>query len=228
MLTNKQFELLKYIENKLNNDSVAPSFEEMKNALNLKSKSGIHRLISALEERGYLKRLPNKARALEIIKLPKNIINLPSNNLNELESDNDINLINKTSENNVIQLPFLGKIAAGLPIEAISNYSNFIDVPKTFIKRNFEHFALEIEGDSMIDEGINDQDIAIIRKEQNIYDGMIIVALIDNQEATLKKFKKIDSSIALEPANKNYKTKIFDPERVKIQGKLVGIMRYYS
>ena len=212
MLTKKQSEILEYISDFMKNKGVSPSFEEMKLALNLKSKSGIHRLISGLEERGFIRRLPHRARALEIIKSPEN--DTLSNTL-KLNSDS-------------IAIPFVGKIAAGLPIEAINNSNETIDIPKSMVSPNYKYFALRIEGDSMIDLGILDNDIAIIQSVNSATDGSIIAALIDEEETTLKKLRINGSSIALEPANENYETKIFGPDRVKIQGILAAIYRLYT
>ena len=212
MLTKKQSEILQYIADFMRNKGVSPSFEEMKHALNLKSKSGIHRLISGLEERGFIRRLPNRARALEIIKLPENE---KSSNVTELHSD-------------TITIPFVGKIAAGLPIEAINNPSETLNIPKNIVNQKYNHFALRVEGDSMIDLGILDNDIAIIQSANTANDGSIVVALIDDEETTLKKLRIKGSAIALEPANKNYETKILGPDRVKIQGILAAMYRLYK
>ena len=206
MLTKKQKELLDYITLINNNSGISPSYEEMKNKLNLKSKSGIHRIISALEERGFIRKLANKARAIEIIN--GNIVNSQE-------------LINK-----VIDIPLYGKIAAGTPIEAISNSSSLITIPNNMIKGG-EHYALEISGDSMINLGINNKDIAIIKKSKVANNGEIVVALIDKNEATLKKFKKTSTNIVLIPANDLYQTQTYEFTRVQIQGILVGIMRKY-
>ena len=206
MLTKKQKELLDYIALINNNSGISPSYEEMKNKLNLKSKSGIHRIISALEERGFIRKLANKARAIEIIN---------NNMVNPQE------LINK-----VIDIPLYGKIAAGTPIEAISNSSSLITTPTNMIKGG-EHYALEISGDSMINLGINNKDIAIIKKSKVANNGEIVVALIDKNEATLKKFKKTSTNIVLIPANDLYQTQTYEFTRVQIQGILVGIMRKY-
>ncbi|MDG2268077.1 MAG: transcriptional repressor LexA [Alphaproteobacteria bacterium] len=206
MLTKKQKELLDYITLINNNSGISPSYEEMKNKLNLKSKSGIHRIISALEERGFIRKLANKARAIEIIN---------SNIINSQE------LINK-----VIDIPLYGKIAAGTPIEAISNSSSLITTPTNMITGG-AHYALEISGDSMINLGINNKDIAIIKKSKVANNGEIVVALIDKNEATLKTFKKTSTNIVLIPANDLYQTQTYEFTRVQIQGILVGIMRKY-
>ena len=208
MLTLKQKELLDYISLTNSKRGICPSYEEMKNKLNLKSKSGIHRIISALEERGFIRKLANKARAIEVI---------------------DINIAiskNKEVTNKVIEIPHYGKIAAGTPIEAISNSSTTITAPLSMMQGG-EHYALEISGDSMIDLGINSKDIAIIKKAKIANNGEIVVALIDKSEATLKKLKKTPSNIVLMPANDLYQTQTYEYSRVEIQGILVGIMRKY-
>ena len=206
MLTKKQKVLLDYITLINKKNGISPSYEEMKNRLNLKSKSGIHRIISALEERGFIKKLANKARAIEVLNTN---ITIPQE------------LTNK-----VIDIPLYGKIAAGTPIEAISNSSSIITTPIDMVKGG-EHYALEISGDSMIDLGINNKDIAIIKKSKVANNGEIVVALIDKSEATLKKFKKTSSNIVLIPANDLYQTQTYESTRVEIQGILVGIMRKY-
>ena len=208
MLTLKQKELLDYISLTNSNRGICPSYEEMKNKLNLKSKSGIHRIISALEERGFIRKLANKARAIEVI-------------------DTNIAISkNKEVTNKVIEIPNYGKIAAGTPIEAISNSSATITAPLSMMQGG-EHYALEISGDSMIDLGINNKDIAIIKKAKIANNGEIVVALIDKSEATLKKLKKTPSNIVLIPANDLYQTQTYEYSRVEIQGILVGIMRKY-
>ena len=208
MLTEKQKELLDYITLTNKKRGICPSYEEMKNRLNLKSKSGIHRIISALEERGFIRKLANKARAIEVIET--NI---------SISKSQDIT-------NRVIEIPHYGKIAAGTPIEAISASSSSITTPLNMIGVG-EHYALEISGDSMIDLGINNKDIALIKKCKIANNGEIVVALIDKSEATLKKFKKTSSNIVLIPANDLYQTQTYEYSRVEIQGILVGIMRKY-
>jgi repressor LexA len=223
MLTKKQYELLKFINKKLNQVGISPSFDEMKVALNLKSKSGIHRLITGLEERGYIRRLPHRARALEVIKLPRIDEERPlkmSLNSNQNNRDNE----NENSKH--ISIPLMGKIAAGMPIEAINDPSDTIDVPTNMLS-NDEHYALKIDGDSMIEAGIHHEDTVVIRKCDQAENGSIIVALIDNQDATLKLLQKKDKTVELVPANKNYETQIFEADRVKIQGKLAGLIRNY-
>ena len=208
MLTLKQKELLDYISLINSKRGICPSYEEMKNKLNLKSKSGIHRIISALEERGFIRKLANKARAIEVI-------------------DTNIAISkNKEVTNKVIEIPHYGKIAAGTPIEAISNSSTTITAPLSMMQGG-EHYALEISGDSMIDLGINSKDIAIIKKAKIANNGEIVVALIDKSEATLKKLKKTPTNIVLIPANDLYQTQTYEYSRVEIQGILVGIMRKY-
>ena len=239
MLTRKQRELLLFIERKLQEDQVCPSFEEMKSALNLKSKSGIHRLVSALEERGFIRRLVNKARALEVIKSASDTTETKSNSLlNDRIKTKGFtpNVIpgnfpkssSKLTEKaeTAIELPLYGKIAAGQPIEALSDHSNTVTVPAQLMGKG-EHYALEVEGDSMIDAGIFDGDTAIIERCETAENGKIIVALIDNSEVTLKRLRKKHHAIALEPANSDYKTRIFGPDQVQVQGKLVGIIRKY-
>ena len=208
MLTKKQKELLDYITIINKKSGISPSYDEMKNELNLKSKSGIHRIISALEERGFIKKLANKARAIEIIHKNKNI-----------------SAISET-ENKMIEIPLYGKIAAGTPIEAISSTSSYVTTPINMMNKG-EHYALEISGESMINSGINDKDIAIIKRTTSANNGQIVVALIDKTEATLKKFKKISSKIVLIPSNDLYQAQSYDLSRVQIQGILVGLMRKY-
>ena len=226
MLTNKQNQLLNFLILRIEQDGVSPSYEEICLELNLKSKSGIHRIVKALEERGYIEHLENKARAIAPTKYPNgqpyisNVIDI-----NKLLHPKDRNLI-ETSNEDIKKIPMLGKIAAGTPIEAISNYDQLIEVPKNYLLSE-ESFALTVEGDSMIDEGIFDGDTVLISKITNVNNGDIVVALIDKEEATLKKFRKKGDSIALEPANKNYKTQIYGPDRVTIQGKMCALIRKY-
>ena len=226
MLTKKQKNLLLFINKKLRSTGVSPSYEEMKNSLNLKSKSGIHRLITALEERGFIKRLAHKARALEVIKLPEtasanDIYNSfsPSVIRGGLDNSNQ-----KISSNDV---PVLGKIAAGTPIEAIQNEVSRVVLPDT-ISKNGDHFGLKISGDSMIEAGINDGDTVIFKKTNTADNGQIVVALIDGHEAMLKRIRKKGKVVALESANKRYETKIFGPDRVKVQGVLVSLYRNFQ
>jgi repressor LexA len=242
MLTRKQYELLRFINERLKEAGVPPSFDEMKDALDLRSKSGIHRLITALEERGFIRRLPNRARAIEVIKLPElgnanpvagngrrgftpSVIegNLgkgrPSSSARDHHSDDD-------GETRVISVPVMGRIAAGTPIEALQTRSHTIGVPPDMLGSG-DHYALEVRGDSMIDAGILDGDMALILRNDTADTGDIVVALIDEEEATLKRFRRRGASIALEPANAAYEVRILPPNRVRIQGKLVGLYRKY-
>ena len=226
MLTKKQKNLLLFINKKLRSTGISPSYEEMKKSLNLKSKSGIHRLISALEERGFIKRLAHKARALEVLKLPEtasvnDIYNSfsPSVIKGGLDSENE--------KKNMNEIPILGKIAAGTPIEAIQNEVSRISLPEE-LNKNGDHFGLKISGDSMIEAGINDGDTVIVKRTNTANNGEIVVALIDEHEAMLKRIRKKGKVVALESANKNYETKIFGPDRVKVQGVLVSLYRNFQ
>ncbi len=225
MLTKKQKNLLLFINKKLRSSGISPSYEEMKSSLNLKSKSGIHRLISALEERGFIKRLPHKARALEVLKLPETA---SANDIYNSFSPSVIKggLDEKNSKNTDPDIPVLGNIAAGTPIEAIQNEVTRIPLPEN-IEKNGEFFGLKVQGDSMIDAGINDGDTVIIKKSDTADNGKIIVALIDDQEAMLKRIRRKGKTVALESANRNYETKIFGPDRVKVQGVLVSLYRNF-
>ena len=209
MLTFQQEKLLKFITDYQKKNNVTPSFDEMKEGLDLKSKSGIHRIVSALEERGYIKKLNNRARAIEIIK-----------NVNLIDTESGKN------KNNIISIPILGKIAAGLPIEAICDNTNYIELPETLLKKG-EYFILNVEGDSMIEAGIFDGDQVVIRKANDANNGEIVVALIDNNEATLKRIFKRGQQVALQPENSNYKTVIYGPDRIQIQGVLKHLIRSY-
>ena len=225
MLTKKQKNLLLFINKKIRSTGISPSYEEMKNSLNLKSKSGIHRLISALEERGFIKRLAHKARALEVLKLPEtasanDIYNSFSPSV--IKGGLDIN-----SKDTINEVPVLGKIAAGTPIEAIQNEVSRVAIPEQ-LSKNGEHFGLRVSGDSMIEAGINDGDTVIVKKTNTANNGQIVVALIDNHEAMLKRIRKKGKVIALESANKRYETKIFGPDRVKVQGVLVSLYRNFQ
>ena len=234
MLTRKQFELLRFIHERLTEAGVPPSFDEMKDALDLRSKSGIHRLITALEERGVIRRLPNRARAIEVIKLPESvghgIGNGRSRGFTPSVIEGDLGRVRQVSEDDnsgrPIAVPVMGRIAAGTPIEAIQQRSHVINMPPDLLSAG-EHFALEVRGDSMIDAGILDGDIALIRRSEAADTGDIVVALIDDEEATLKRFRRRGASIALEPANTAYEVRILPPNRVRIQGKLVGLFRRY-
>ena len=225
MLTKKQKNLLLFINKKIRSTGVSPSYEEMKNSLDLKSKSGIHRLISALEERGFIKRLAHKARALEVLKLPETA---SANDIYNSFSPSVIKggLDNNSQGGKLNEVPVLGKIAAGTPIEAIQNEVSRVTLPEALSNKG-EHFGLKISGDSMIEAGINDGDTVIVKKTNNADNGQIVVALIDNHEAMLKRIRKKGKVVALESANKRYETKIFGPDRVKVQGVLVSLYRNF-
>jgi repressor LexA len=240
MLTRKQRELLKFIQEKLVETGISPSFDEMKEALGLKSKSGVHRLITGLEERGFIKRLPHRARALDVVRLPEDqtakavqagrvVGEERRAALNVIRGDFTPSLpgaIVAAQPSGALQLPLYGKIAAGTPIEALRDNSNSVDVPANLLGRG-EHYALMVEGDSMIDAGIHEGDTVIIERCETAENGTIVVALIDNSEVTLKRLRRKGDSIALEPANPAHKTRIFGPDRVRIQGRLIGLMRRY-
>ena len=225
MLTKKQKNLLLFINKKIRSTGVSPSYEEMKNSLNLKSKSGIHRLISALEERGFIKRLAHKARALEVVRLPETA---SANDIYNSFSPSVIRggLDSENMKKNVNEIPVLGRIAAGTPIEAIQNEVSKVALPEE-LSKNGEHFGLKVSGDSMIEAGINDGDTVVIKKTNTADNGQIVVALIDDHEAMLKRIRKKGKVVALESANKNYETKIFGPDRVKVQGVLVSLYRNF-
>ena len=237
MLTRKQNELLLYINRHLSEHGVSPSFDEMKDALNLKSKSGIHRLITGLEERGFIRRLAHKARALEVLRLPEDLGIGGKRGENGQGGRFAPNVIQGkfgtalagaavAAETAAVQLPLYGRIAAGTPIEALRDNVNSIDVPASLLSRG-EHYALEVDGDSMVNAGILDGDTVIIERCDTADNGTIVVALIDSNEVTLKRLRRKGDSIALEPANPAYETRIFGPDRVNIQGKLVGLMRRF-
>ena len=226
MLTKKQKNLLLFINKKLRASGVSPSYEEMKESLNLKSKSGIHRLISALEERGFIRRLAHKARALEVIKLPEtasanDIYNSFSHSVIKGGLDED-----NVKNGDAAEVPVLGKIAAGTPVEAIQNEVSRIPLPSN-LEKNGEYFGLKVQGDSMIEAGINEGDTVIVKKSDTAENGKIVVALIDDHEAMLKRIRRKGKTIALESANRNYETKIFGPDRVKVQGVLVSLYRNF-
>jgi len=233
MLTRKQFELLRFIQERLRETGVPPSFDEMKDALDLRSKSGIHRLIMALEERGFIRRLPNRARALEIIKFPDNAGGQPAarGRFNPsvvqggLTKPKPVEAAPEDARGTVA-IPVMGRIAAGTPISAIQSRSHSVALPADMLGSG-EHYALEVRGDSMVEAGILDGDTVVIRKQDTANTGDIIVALIDDEEATLKRLRKRGSSIALEAANPAYETRVLGPDRVKIQGRLVNLMRRY-
>jgi len=206
---------------------VCPSYDEMKDALKLRSKSGIHRLITALEERGFIRRLPKKARALEIIRDPKEVAKKSAERAESEVAVKSLIPNGKSAiESNYTEIPLYGFVAAGTPIEALRNETESISLPSTMIKQG-NHFALKVDGDSMLDAGILDGDVIIIKSCEEANSGDIVIALIDQEEATLKKIRKYQDSVALEPANKSYKTQIYNSERIKIQGRLVGLMRKY-
>ena len=236
MLTKKQHELLQFINERIRSTGVSPSFDEMKEALDLKSKSGIHRLITALEERGFIRRLPNRARALEVLRLADEAsTSAPRKAARFSPSVVQGNFARRPlapksrpafAGSTTTDLPILGRIAAGTPIEAIQHEVDRVGAPEALL-RGGEHFVLEVQGESMIDAGIFDGDYAIIQRTDDATNGEIIVALVDQQEATLKRLRKKGASIALEPANKAYETRIFGPDQVKVQGQLVGLIRRY-
>jgi repressor LexA len=237
MLTKKQHELLMFINQRLAATGVAPSFDEMKDALNLRSKSGIHRLISGLEERGFIRRLPHRARALEVTRLPEESA-APSNFTGGVERGRFSPTVIRgdfagalpgtpvAPDTAAVDLPLYGRIAAGTPIEALRDQNNSVAVPGSLIGRG-EHYALEVAGDSMVEAGILDGDTVIIQRCDTADNGAIVVAMVDNIEVTLKRLRRRGASIALEPANKAYETRIFGPDRVKVQGRLVGLLRRY-
>ncbi|RDE07970.1 transcriptional repressor LexA [Pelagibacterium lacus] len=235
MLTRKQHELLMFIHERMKESGIPPSFDEMKEALDLKSKSGIHRLITALEERGFIRRLPNRARALEVIKLPDSMNPSLGGRKARFEPSVIEGNLGKSPARSIpkgpesgasVTIPVMGRIAAGTPIEAIQTHSHSITVPPEMLGSG-EHFALEVRGDSMIDAGIFDGDTVLIRKQDSAGSGEIVVALVDDEEATLKRLRKKGNAVALEAANPAYETRIFGPDRVKVQGRLVGLMRRY-
>lgn len=234
MLTPKQKELLLFINERLKETGVPPSFDEMKEALDLRSKSGIHRLITALEERGFIRRLPHRARALEILKLPEAIqsglrpVRSGGFTPSVIEGSREKKGFNEDTDNSgySVGVPVMGRIAAGVPRSAIEDHSHTINVPEEILSSG-DHFALEVAGDSMIDAGILDGDTVVIRRTDSATNGDIVVALVDNEEATLKRFRRKGQSVALEAANPAYETRIFGPDRISVQGKLVGLIRRY-
>lgn len=230
MLTKKQLDLLAFIHKRVQRDGVPPSFDEMKEALDLRSKSGIHRLITALEERGFIKRLAHRARAIEVVKLPESLGGAPGFSPRVIDGDRPDSIPPAAQPVNVVhalELPIMGRIAAGVPIEAISQQSSTVAVPQGMIAGKGEHYALEVKGDSMIDAGINDGDVVVIRETSVANNGDIVVALVDDSEATLKRFRRQGSSIALEAANPAYETRVLPADQVKVQGRLVGLIRTY-
>ena len=219
MLTRKQHELLLYIDGRLSETGVSPSFEEMKEALDLKSKSGVHRLISALEERGFIRRLPNRARALEILRIPESRQTTPS------DTPQTVVAMPPRPANDIMDIPLHGRIAAGTPIEALQG-TDTLPVPTALLGPG-EHYALEVAGDSMVEEGILDGDFALIRRQDTARDGEIVVALINNEEATLKTFRREGQMVRLDPANRQYDPQRYRPEQIQIQGRLAGLLRKY-
>jgi len=234
MLTRKQYELLRFINERLKESGVPPSFDEMKDALDLRSKSGIHRLITALEERGFIRRLANRARAIEVIKLPEPVASSGARRgFTPSVIEGNPGKVRSTvpggfdeSGEQPVAVPVMGRIAAGTPIEALQTRSHTISVPPDMLGSG-EHYALEVRGDSMVEAGILDGDMALIQRNENADTGDIVVALIDEEEATLKRFRRRGASIALEPANAAYEVRILPPNRVRIQGKLIGLYRKY-
>ena len=239
MLTKKQIQLLDFIQKRMARDGVPPSFDEMKEALDLRSKSGIHRLVTALEERGFIRRLPHRARALEIVRLPDALLGnqaaepVPAKpvgftprviaNTRPARPRGAISIMDSPA----VELPLMGRIAAGVPIEAISEVSHHVAVPGTMLSGREHHYALEVQGDSMIEAGINDGDVVVIREQDTADNGDIIVALVDGSEATLKRYRRRGGMIALEAANAAYEPRILPEDRVRIQGRLVGLIRSY-
>ncbi len=233
MLTRKQLDLLDFINKRLQSDGVPPSFDEMKDALDLRSKSGIHRLITALEERGFIRRLAHRARAIEIVKLPEALEKRTGFTPRVIEGSRPSAPSHAAPEaspvdtGNSATLPLMGRIAAGVPIEAISHAETSVSVPGGMVSGAAHHYALEVRGDSMIDAGINDGDIVVIRETQTADNGDIVVALVEGHEATLKRFRRKGGAIALEAANPAYETRLFRGDQVRVQGKLVGLIRTY-
>lgn len=238
MLTKKQLQLLEFIHERMQRDGVPPSFDEMKDALDLRSKSGIHRLITALEERGFIRRLAHKARALEIVKMPDVMLQPDVMTQDSSQGGFEPRIIQGSRPSrpvgaidldaaNVGEVPMMGRIAAGVPISAIEEFSKNIAVPGTMLTAGKEHYALEVKGDSMIDAGINNGDVVVIRETSTADNGDIVVALVEDQEATLKRFRRNGTTIALEAANPAYETRMFHDDQVKVQGILVGLIRTY-
>ena len=249
MLTRKQHQLLQFLHQHLKDEGVSPSFDEMKDALGLKSKSGIHRLITGLEERGLIRRLPHRARAIEVLRLPDEAagaqnLTQPSSPAGEGRRPFQPSVISGgwssgignvshqaapvplPDDEQLISLPLYGRIAAGTPIEALRDESTFLQVPRSLLERG-EHYALEVEGDSMMEAGILDGDTVLIQRVEEAESGTIVVALVDDEEVTLKRLRRRQGAVALEPANKAYETRLFPPDRVKVQGRLVGLLRRY-
>lgn len=238
MLTRKQHELLMFIHSRIQNDGISPSFDEMRTALELRSKSGIHRLITALEERGFIRRMPHRARAIEIIRMPEDMVPQSRGNFRPEVIEGDLGRGNDalaragvtrigTADQESQSVPLIGRIAAGLPIEALQQGAVQIGVPSTMLSGSAEHYALEVKGDSMIDAGIHEGDVAVIRRQDTANNGEIVVALIEDHEATLKRLRRKGGSIALEAANTAYETRLYRADQVQIQGRLVGLIRTY-
>lgn len=232
MLTKKQLDLLEFIHRRVQRDGVPPSFDEMKVALDLRSKSGIHRLITALEERGFIRRLAHRARAIEVVRLPESLGGKSTTGFTPrvIEGDRPSAPRPANSEPvtiSAVELPLVGRIAAGVPIEAINDASRQVAVPQQMLSTQGEHYALEVKGDSMIDAGINDGDVVVIRETAAASNGDIVVALVEDHEATLKRFMRKGNAIALEAANPAYETRVFPDDKVKVQGILVGLIRTY-
>jgi len=236
MLTRKQHELLMFIHSRIQTDGISPSFDEMKTALELRSKSGIHRLITALEERGFIRRMPHRARAIEIIRMPTDMVPQARGNFRPAVIEGDLGHGRdsragaariETDEQDSRSVPLIGRIAAGLPIEALQQGTVQIGVPSTMLSGSAEHYALEVKGDSMIDAGIHEGDVAVIRRQETANNGEIVVALIEDHEATLKRLRRKGGSIALEAANTAYETRLYRADQVQIQGRLVGLIRTY-
>lgn len=230
MLTKKQLQLLNFIHARTQVNGVSPSFDEMKEALDLKSKSGIHRLITALEERGFIRRLAHRARAIEILRMPEKMQPSAREFVPQLITGDRPERLRDAIDvdaQGVRSLPMMGRIAAGVPISAIQDYARDVAVPGDMISNAGQHYALEVKGDSMIDVGINDGDVVVIREASTAQNGDIVVALVEDHEATLKRFRRNGSAIALEAANPAYETRVFRDDQVKVQGKLVGLIRTY-
>jgi len=231
MLTRKQLDLLAFINKRMQKDGVPPSFDEMKEALDLRSKSGIHRLVTALEERGFIRRLAHRARAIEVVKLPETLSGKETGFTPQVieggRADAHPHVTTPIEAIHATELPVMGRIAAGVPIEAISEVSHNVAVPGQMLRSAGEYYALEVKGDSMIEAGINDGDIVVIRETRTATNGDIVVALVEDHEATLKKFFHRGDAIALEAANPAYETRVLPQEKVKVQGRLVGLLRTY-
>ena len=237
MLTRKQYDLLMFIHKRMRSEGVSPSFDEMKEALDLRSKSGVHRLITALEERGFIRRLAHRARAIEILKLPENFTARPSGGFQPSVISGDLDRRPEgagrpsravdVSTSNARDIPVVGRIAAGAPLEALEDASRHIGAPSVMLSANADHYALEVKGDSMIDAGIFDGDVVVLEKQDSARNGDIVAALIDDHEATLKRLRRRGGAIALEAANPAFETRVYGADQVKVQGRLVGLIRTY-